>query len=394
MTLKIAIENVQAISAAEIEVEGFTAVVGRSNAGKSSIIRGMAAALSNKSPKSLFRRGTKQSSVSLDDESRDIHLKWEKGSSINKYTLNGEVHTKVGKEVPPKVQEWGFKDVKVNDDTLEVQFAKQHRYLFLLDKSGGFIADFISKITKVDVLSGSLKDCESDLREASDNIKSTEAGLEQLVLDVTKFEHLDTCGIKVGEIFEARKDIVKRKKITDELTKDCEILDKMKATVVIMKTVPSTPEMAYDVPGLKQLVGWVDEVDEVKKEYIALRNLQTVLIPEMSVDFSILKVIESYLVLESRANVALPAIDTLDIEWGGIREADQFVGKAAELEQQILEIDRLIRDAHDTVTMSTAELDDITNKLGGVCPFCKNKLKHANGGCGNEDTARGGLSSL
>lgn len=377
-TLKIELENIQAIEKATVEVEGFTAVVGRSNSGKSSIIRGLSAAFTNKSPKSLYRRGSKKSRVSIDDDVKNIHIEWEKGASVSpSYKLNGEDHTKVGKEVPSQVQDWGFKDVKVNDDTLEVQFAKQHKYLFLLDKSGSFVADFISKITKVDVLSGALKDCESDLRATAESIKAADAELEHLAIDISKFGTLDACGFKVGDTFEAYKVIQAIEKVIGELCQFEQELETCKASLTALKGLPEISSCDFDINGLNQMCAWIGELDEKKNEYVELKKVQECIVPEVTIDLSILSDMDAYLKLAAKAEVELPEIEPLSLDMSEIKEIDPYVGQADVLKAEILDATTQINDTTLKLQNLEKELDDVVDALGGVCPFCKGRL--ANG---------------
>ena len=55
--MKIRVRNYQAIADASLEVEGFTAVTGRSNIGKSGLIRAISAILFGNPGEDYIRRG-------------------------------------------------------------------------------------------------------------------------------------------------------------------------------------------------------------------------------------------------------------------------------------------------------------------------------------------------
>lgn len=376
--LKIELENIQAIEKASIEVEGFTAVVGRSNSGKSSIIRGILAALTNKSPKSLYRTGTKKSRVSLDDDAGNIHIEWEKGSSVSpSYKLNGEEHTKVGKEVPPQVADWGFKDIRIGDDILDVQFAKQHRYLFLLDKSGAFIADFISKITRVDVLSGSLKDCESDLKKTNESIKSADEELEHLALDISKFENLDSCGLKVGNLFDAQRDATAKTQSIEVVKQICIQVDQAKGVRTALQSIPDATELNFDIAGLKQVCEWADEAAVKKDAYIKLKQIEGYSIPDVTADFPLLRDMSECLSMASKTDMALPEIEPFSLDMTDIKEIDSYVGQFDTLSAEILDVSKQLTETHKKQGALQTELDNVLHDLGGICPLCKTPL----GGC-------------
>lgn len=316
--LKVEIENIQAVKHASIEIEGFTAVVGRSNSGKSSIIRGIHAALTNKSPKTIFRTGTKQSRVKLEDESKNISIEWKKGEKINAYHIDGKEFTKVGKEVPKEIEDHGFKEIRVNEEALEVQFARQHEYIFLLNRSGGFVADFISKITKADVLTGAVKDCESDIRKCSDSIKSATKEKETLDEQIQKFGSLNKLE---SDLLETSSEIERSVELDKEVSfieASCLERDSTKNSLKKLENIPNTPKMEFDVDSIFQIDAQIIERDQLKTELKSLSNIPA--IPECSFDLVALQNIESwseerdsqkgrYTALKSVESVAIPVAD-------------------------------------------------------------------------------------
>ena len=290
--LKVEIENIQAVKHASIEIEGFTAVVGRSNSGKSSIIRGMHAALTNKSPKTIFRTGTKQSRVKIEDEAKGISVEWKKGEKINAYHIDGKEFTKVGKEVPKEIEDHGFKEVRVNDEALEVQFARQHEYIFLLNRSGGFVADFISKITKADVLTGAVKDCESDIRKCSDNIKSSTKEKETLDEQLQRFVGLNKLETDLQETLSEIERSVALTKEVEFIESSCSERDASKGLIESLRGMPEIPVAEFDVDSIARIDAQIEERNALKAELSSLSNLPV--IPECSFDIATLHSMESW----------------------------------------------------------------------------------------------------
>lgn len=406
--LKVEIENIQAVKKASIEIEGFTAVVGRSNSGKSSLIRGMHAALTNKSPKTIFRTGTKESRVKIEDDSKGISIEWKKGEKINAYTIDGKEFTKVGKEVPKEIEEHGFKEIRVNDESLEVQFSRQHEYIFLLNRSGGFVADFISKITKADVLTGAVKDCESDIRKCNDNLKASIKEKDNLDEQLQKFTGLNQLekdldetiadielSVKLGDEVSLLEETCEKKKVADSLieklsdipkvpsasfdvdeisTLDSHIKlrDELKSEMTALSNIPEIPECSFDLPSLVSVEGWIKERDEQKERYVTLKSLEQVSVPELDFKISDLEIIDRAYQASKQAIPDLPEIP----ETKGLREQIDLTKKLQELSAEYENVERELLGVRDEIAEKSEQLQsylklktELQQELG-ECPTC------------------------
>lgn len=374
--IKIAVENIQAIAKAEIDVEGFTGIVGRSNSGKSALIRAIYAALTNKSPKGIFRHNTDSSVVSLEDDERDIHIKWEKGESVSTtYTLNGEKHTKGGKEPPAKIAEWGFHAVKIGDETFDVQFAKQFQPLFLLDKSGGFVADFISRITKADILTGAMKDCESDLRKANESVKFTDKEIDKLNEELKKFSDLDYHQLQIKNLLEDKATLTKNSAVVDELGAYITQSDDLRSEYKKLEFIPSFDD-SFDgtiLSDLKMLVVWCDEIEEGKGKLIAARKVDACVLPEAKADIEFLKDAEKYLELLEQTKTELPELAVCDLDMTEIKELDSHIQAVAAIQTETAEIVGGLSTVEGKLETLIAENAALEQQLG-KCPLCKHSF--------------------
>jgi len=406
--LKVELENIQAVKKASIEIEGFTAVVGRSNSGKSSLIRGMHAALTNKSPKTLFRTGTNQSSVKIEDVAKNISIEWKKGDKINAYLINGKEFTKVGKDVPKDVEEFGFKDIRVNDEPLEVQFARQHEYIFLLNRSGGFIADFISKITKADVLTGAVKDCESDIRKCNENIKSSQKEKDRLDLQLQRFISVDKIDTDLDETikdikksitlhedvifldaslrsFEDFQNQIKKLKNLPEIlfvdfdinaieNIDCYIQgrDDLKAELSVLSKIPDVPKAEFNLQSLLSIESWVLERDIQKNKYVPLKTLNDFSVPSLDFKLADLELIEiTYKSLKSRIpNLPdVPELETVSEKISDINNIELFRKDYTSVEADIISIQKQLKDTSDQIKNFFDQKKKMQKDLGD-CPTC------------------------
>ena len=197
----VRVTNFQSIEDASLEVQGFTALVGRSNIGKSAIVRAVKAALTGTPSTSFVRhaadcprkvRGAKsckcQCTVHLKGEGFD--LLWEKGDAVNRYTFNGQVYDKAERGTPTFLQP-AFASVKIGDDKELLQVSDQFNPIFLLDQTGGVVADVLSDVAHLDRINVAIRMVEKDRRDAGATRKVREQDVVTLTQALVPYDGLD-----------------------------------------------------------------------------------------------------------------------------------------------------------------------------------------------------------
>ena len=370
-SLKIAVENIQSIVEAAIEVSGFTGIVGKSNIGKSALIRGLLAALTNKAPKSIFREGTKESNVKIDDDQNNIHIEWRRSgvTSLNEYVINGDKHTKVGKEPPQQVLDWGFKPIKINDEWLDIQFSKQFSPPFLLNQSGSYVADFISKITKADILTGAMKDCEADLRKNADTVKHTDKEIEKYAEDLKRFVDVDYFQERSKLFLDEKNEIYKQNGEISLLNKDIEQLELLVTEKSKLSYLPEGVAISFDVLELQKIAQWIDEISVLKESYLKSKKVEESKLPEVSFDLETLGVIEQYLQLQGKANFATPELPVVDVDFSSIEKIDALILELNSVVTDREQTNKQLKDLIEKVDGYEKEKAKIEKALG-KCPLC------------------------
>ncbi len=195
------VTNFQSIARAALKIEGFTALVGRSNIGKSALIRAVKAALMGAPATSFVRhtpdcvRRTKKAKTckcfaTVHLQSENFDLLWEKGDAINRYTFNGQVYDKAERGTPEFLQP-AYAPVKVGTEKELIQVADQFSPLFLLNQSGNVVADVLSDVAHLDQINEAMRLCEKDRREATALRKVRQQDVAALTLKLNSFEGLD-----------------------------------------------------------------------------------------------------------------------------------------------------------------------------------------------------------
>lgn len=169
--MKISIRNFQSIKNADIDIEGVTIITGKTNGGKTAIIRAIDEAVFNNGDDSHVRAGTDESSVSIEDAGHmfEYRRSAKRKSEKTSYSFDGgDEIRKVGRDQLPEVVDMlHISDVKMaNGSHALLNFWHQNDRPFLMDKSPQQLYEFLSLSsakTYTDVLKRMKKDAK-DLR--------------------------------------------------------------------------------------------------------------------------------------------------------------------------------------------------------------------------------------
>lgn len=232
--LDVEIRNFQSIEHVHLRIDGFTALVGRSNIGKSAIVRAVKAALTGAPEDNYVRHGASCEKVAKGAKSCkcycSVHLKaegfdllWEKGGDKNEYVFNGEKKTAVARGTPEFLED-SFGLVKVGDTKILLQVADQFRSegggpIFLLDEYGGVVADVLSDVAQLDRINVATKMAEKDRRDCVSQRKVREKDVLDLKLKVTSYDGLDEVLAHVKEVEEDERKVEAKKAKRDQLVR-------------------------------------------------------------------------------------------------------------------------------------------------------------------------------
>jgi len=169
--MKISVKNFQSLESAEVEAEGLTVIVGRSNLGKSALIRAVTGALFNRPGAGFVRKGESKTRVELTDvpakDGPPLHVVWEKGKSVNEFSVNGEPFTNVNRYAPQPLVDAGYRDLKLDDkESIRPQVGGQLDPIFMLQLPGSTVSEILTRASRLDILLRASAACAKDLRSA------------------------------------------------------------------------------------------------------------------------------------------------------------------------------------------------------------------------------------
>ena len=297
MAVRVEVRNFQSIAHEVIEVDGFAALVGRSNIGKSAVVRAVKSALTGAPVDAFVRheatcpktvKGSKSCKCfcSVKIVTTGFDLLWEKGDAVNRYVYNGVEYTAVSRGTPDFLLK-DFSLAKLGDEKELLQVSDQFRPIFMLDKSGTVVADVLSDVVKLDQINVASRLAEKDRKEASATRKIREQDVTDLRLAVIAYDGLDAVLVRVAEVEAADLRIGQRQLELDHLEKYIETAYGLARKLKILGQVLTVevPTCETTLSGYKKhtaLVGFFEALEARANTVAALSGVDLVAIPPVT----------------------------------------------------------------------------------------------------------------
>ncbi len=206
--VKVRIRDFQSIENLEFEIRGFTCITGKSNIGKSAIVRAISGAILNHPVGNMVRKGAQFCSVEIGSEGWGF--KWEKNDhGVNRIWLPGNDRPldKLGQVQVEQVAKMGFGNIEIGDDRIQPWLAPQFQVkgsgpLFLLDQSGPRVTDFISEVSRLTVLQDAIVLAARGKRGENDQAKLKGDEAKKIRLQLARVSNLDQLEVLQKELEE------------------------------------------------------------------------------------------------------------------------------------------------------------------------------------------------
>lgn len=149
-------------------------VTGRSNIGKTALIRAIQAGIFGLPGDHYVREGEGHCGVLIQD--KNIDLVWRKVTKPTKekpsaLKVNGVTHTKIGKEHGTLTEGLGFRELRTSTARLRPQFAMQHDPIFLLTENETVSAEVFKLLGRTDVVTAAQAAAKRDLKDRENRLK-------------------------------------------------------------------------------------------------------------------------------------------------------------------------------------------------------------------------------
>lgn len=259
MINSIELKNFQSHKNTELNfVEGLNVIIGKTDSGKSSILRAINYIINNRPitnnylNKYLKKEEKKEFIIKIDDITR---IKSEKE---NKYLIKNKENAlkAFGTEVPEEIKNYFSFNILNYQSQLEAPF--------LLSKSSGEIAKFLNKIIKLDKIDKSLKNIESIKRKYKNEYERKEKEEEKLKEEIKKYDWLDTFEIDLNKL---KKKEEKIKKLEDRLIIFEENLKKYKSNKILLDKINKNLKFEKEINYLVTLSKDIKEKEKLFEKY-------------------------------------------------------------------------------------------------------------------------------
>lgn len=384
--MKVRIQDFQSIQDVSLEVQGFTVIVGRSNIGKSAIVRAIEGALSNKEGEDFVRVGSRHAEVDI--ESPGLTLNWKKGSGHNDYVINGETLESVGRGAPPHIGAAGFRELEVNKTKINVQVASQFSPIFLLDPSktsGAVAAELISDVGRLSEIQTALRECAKDKRTYESTVRVRQKDMKAVAAELVLYADIDKDKDLVENLKQLRTGV-------NTLRRDIQVLETLRgayedvlASVETLEGVDliKVPEALgqEDIRKIENLETFKNVAKEQKNVIERLEGVDLIEVREFDAegDLKRCQTLERFLehVEQAEKDIAVydgleavqppPEIDQEDLEelveyQRIMREYEEVVATIPNIEEDIRDAEKKIEGAEEEVRRILAE--------AGRCPLC------------------------
>lgn len=328
--------------------KGINVIAGSSDAGKSSIIRGLLWLLTNKPSGESFRTwgstGNIIVSASIDGKS----VSKTRRSGKNTYSIGGTKYEATGTELFPELLE----ATRIN----EYNYQTQHQQYFLLQDSPGKVAEKINQVVGLDIIHRVASFLKSRLSEKKKLSVSISADIESKNKELIDYDNLEEIENLIQEIedYETTISAVEAEKNTIGL-----ILHRINLNQEKMDELPDYTGIEKTIREIRINIEKYDKIADQMREIKAM-------VGSIRVKNRKLDTIPDYTGIE----------DTLKAIRDNISKEEKTIAQKNTLARQVASLGTLYgreADAEKKLKEATTKHNELIKKLG-VCPLCGAKM--------------------
>lgn len=175
-------KNFQSIIDAELQIDGFTLLVGETSAGKSALLRSLTASTCNKYRSGYVRYGEKELETEFGADGRVFKTRKSEGGGTT-MELDDVTFTKMGRDVPNDIKEFlNLGIMEVNDTKFNLNIHPQFQKPLLLEFSQKKVMEILSTSKGIT----DLKNAQSLITSRRSEVKGAITATDQLRADVAR----------------------------------------------------------------------------------------------------------------------------------------------------------------------------------------------------------------
>jgi exonuclease SbcC len=394
MPHRLRVRNYQSIEDAELEVEGFTVVVGPTNVGKSALVRAFKGLVENQGGNAFIRAGEVTTTVNLESD-EGVSVEWRKGSDSGYVvTQDGETeeYTAVGKGQPEFIPPLGFGEIALGKIRERPQIGPQFPMTpFLLQKPGSFIAEAVSSVTGIDKVPPAIRAAEKDLRSQKADQKARKRELGEAETELETFAGLDSLQVAYdgvaasarqlqgfqgevnglrqlqGDLEEAHGQAAALKGV-DEIE-----VPEIDALLSLRSAIADLGQMAEQVESASNAVKALKGVDEIEVPEFPADLVEDVqLVVGLSADLD--KVRATLKSLESVGDIEVPSSYEVGTAFDELESTKTMLRELYQARDAVKGLQSELSDAEELYERLAEELAE---SMGDTCPLCGQELSDA-----------------
>jgi exonuclease SbcC len=261
MVKKLIVKNFQSHEKTLLEfVKGVNVIVGRSQSGKTALVRALQWCLFNRPSGFRFNREGCESPTTVTvevDGKRIRHIK-EKRSNI--YHINKKVFSKVGRDVPDLVKQ------TLNVSELNVQ--SQLDSHFLITSSPGIVAKTINRITKFDKIDAWTKKLTRKINSLSAERDMLDGEIKDIGEEIKRFKGLAGINTKIQSLKGLDSHVTSCENEIDDLSSMVDSLEQAKQDISWAGEIEKLKAKCKGAEVLEQKIDELTEQEEALELYV------------------------------------------------------------------------------------------------------------------------------
>jgi len=380
--IQVEITNYESLTHTKLQIEGFTTLIGRNYLGKSSVLRAINAALTNKEGTEFISWGATFCEVHLIFP--DLDILWHKEEGNNFYKINGKEYTKIGRGDPPQeILDAGFKPILVGDQKLYLNYAVQFFPLFLVNKKDSKSADVLTSVYGLDRIYKAIDLCNKEQRANSDMLRLREKDLVLVGKGLEKFKQFPNIAIILPNLKNKKKELQEKEFEILKINRWGSLLKDLNQHTKRLKPIsgislPESIKVTEDIKKFQILVQYNLDMTRLLNFLRKIKPVHAISLPENNVSGikiifseyqkliiwgnSYSKLLRETTRLDNVQKIKLPVIN-IDIE--GIPKIKQMYEQAKQLSSELKSIKISIESLTSEIEKVGVELDSFD-----LCPLC------------------------
>lgn len=399
--IELEVHNFQSIRKAMMSVDGFAAIVGRSNIGKSAIVRAAQYALTGATGTHFVRHGpdcdrrlrntkTCKCSSRVVIRTQAMELIWEKGDTKNQYTITRDGKTSEHKGLErgtPDFLEKDFRAIKLGDRKEMIQIPEQFEPIFLLNQTGPTVAEIMSDVARLDGINAAMGVVIKDRKDLLSKRKVREGDIKTLGERLGRYAGLDDVPVQgVVDLLKVVKDKQVKWHLLDQFISTATVLkEALQGLLTVSKIeVPDQSSVEERAGRLSQVESFLAELSEKAPIVKRLSGVDRLEVPEDDTLWESAEALSKAEAFSSRlesikaalraygdvGSVEVPDLQTQLLE--RLNQVSNFLGRLTQASESLDIVGEELRQIEASEAEVLAELEAL-----GICPTCTQPLSES-----------------